>query len=169
MSRYRRVYVQGGKYFFTLVTRERKKILTKPESVKRLRTAFTVVKKTHPFQLEDIVILPDHLHFIMQLPQGDNDFSTRIRLIKSYFSRGIKKHNADVIWQNRFWEHMVRHDRDHRNCKNYLYYNPVKHGYVQRVRDWRYSSFIKAVSKKQYPINWASVHGDDFVPELGYE
>jgi putative transposase len=89
MTDYRRYRVKGGSYFFTVNLVERKrKLLT--EQVELLREAFRTVKKDHPFQIDAIVILPDHLHTVWTLPEGDDDFSLRWRQIKSAFSRGIE-------------------------------------------------------------------------------
>src|SRR5512146_1212838 len=154
---YRRVYVPGGTYFFTIVTYERRPILWTPEAVEKLREAFRYTIERHPFTLVASVILPDHMHFIWTLPEESRDFSTRWRLIKSHFSRNWhskgtisesesrqKKGEADV-WQRRFWEHMIRDEVDLSNHVEYIHYNPVKHGLVSSPADWEYSSFRKYV------------------------
>lgn len=84
---YRRAKTPGATYFFTVVTYKRQKILCQPENIDLLRKAFRYVMQKHPFEINAIVILPDHLHTIWTLPKNDADFSTRWRLIKSYFSR----------------------------------------------------------------------------------
>ncbi len=76
MSEYRRVYVPGGSYFFTMVTYDRRKILTQPASLSRLQCSFEWVMEQHPFVMEAVVILPDHLHCIWRLPPEDSDFFT---------------------------------------------------------------------------------------------
>ncbi len=104
-----------------------------------------------PFQIDAIVILPDYIHCIWTLPENDSDFSTRWRLIKRDFSsrmsaplstRGEKK-----IWQRRFWEHLIRDESDLQSHMDYIHYNPVKHGYVRRPEEWKYSSFHRLVAK----------------------
>ena len=118
---YRRYYVPGGCYFFTVVTENRRKILTLPSSYVFLQEAFDKVKQDRPFVLEAIVILPDHLHCIWKLPPGDFDFSTRWRLIKTRFTKQYRssrssesqrkhfqKKNQKKVWQNRYWEHFLR-------------------------------------------------------------
>ena len=84
---YKRYYIPGGTYFITIVTHKRRRILTHPPNVDLLRTAFLYAKRKHPFYIDAIVILPDHLHLLMTLDENESDFSTRIRLIKSYFSK----------------------------------------------------------------------------------
>jgi putative transposase len=94
------------------------------------------------------VVLPDHLHAVWTLPQGDADFATRWMLIKARFSRGIAnterinairiKKGARGIWQRRYWEHLIRDARDYEKHLDYIHYNPVKHGYVQCASQWLY-------------------------------
>ena len=95
------------------------------------------------------MVLPDHLHTVWTLPKDDADFSTRWRLIKSRFSRGMPKgrtwssHEKRMergIWQRRFWEHHIRNDADYWAHVRYCWTNPVKHGLVKQPQDWRYSS-----------------------------
>ena len=85
--KYRRSQVPGSSYFFTLVTHNRNPILCEPENIDLLRSAFKRTMQKHPFIIDAIVILPNHLHCIWTLPAKDADFSTRWRLIKSWFSR----------------------------------------------------------------------------------
>ncbi|MBU2488267.1 MAG: transposase [Proteobacteria bacterium] len=122
--RYRRSAVLGGTFFFTVVTHGRRPFLCEPENIGVLRSAFRSVKQNHPFEIEAIVILPDHLHCIWKLPQGDNRYSMRWNLIKNLFtknapqslrqqrskSRVLKREQA--VWQRRFWEHTIRDDED---------------------------------------------------------
>ncbi|MGA7878526.1 MAG: hypothetical protein WCA08_22900, partial [Desulfoferrobacter sp.] len=84
---YRRAKIEGGTYFFTLVTYGREKLFSCPENVELLRRAFLEVMTRHPFSIDAFVVLPDHLHCIWTLPETDRDFSKRWRLIKSSFSR----------------------------------------------------------------------------------
>ncbi len=163
---YRRVYVPGGTYFFTVVTYNRRPIFSTQDAVEKLREAFRYTMERFPFIIVACVILPDHLHFIWTLPSYSRDFSTRWRLIKSYFTRNWnpkgtisvslsrqKKGEADV-WQRRFWEHMIRDEDDLSNHVEYIHYNPVKHGLVNAPADWEYSSFMKYVQDGMYAANW---------------
>src|ERR1700689_4508683 len=110
MSNYHRIYIGGGTYFFTLVTHERKPLLCAEQALTRLRSAFRYAMEKHPFSIEGIVILPDHLHCIWKLPEYDADFSKRWSLIKRHFSIGMDGHSnhrrEKNIWQRRFWEHL---------------------------------------------------------------
>jgi putative transposase len=129
------------------------------------------VRTRHAFTIEAIVVLPDHLHTIWTLPQGDADFATRWRLIKTVFSRPIEgaapcsasrsAKGERSIWQRRYWEHTLRDENDFDRHCNYIHFNPVKHGHVSAVRDWPYSSFQRFVKLGRYPADWAASGSSD--------
>ncbi len=164
MTAYRRNVVAGGTYFFTVNLADRRgSLLT--DNIDLLRTAFRATRLRHPFTIEAIAVLPDHLHAIWTLPEGDGDFATRWRLIKTMFSRGLpraeavsasrlRKHER-AIWQRRYWEHSIRDDDDFARHIDYIHFNPVKHGHVQRVQDWPFSSFHRMIRLGLYPAEWA--------------
>lgn len=153
---YRRVWQLGGSYFFTVVTYQRQPLFTQEEYIQYLREAFHHVRKNHPFIIDAVVILPDHLHCIWNLPSDDADYATRWRLIKHFVTCKInKKHGKKInVWQKRYWEHCLRSENDWKNHMDYIHYNPVKHGYVLAPKEWPYSSFSKAVDKGLYNKNW---------------
>ena len=141
MTKYRRYRLKGGCYFFTVAIAERSgSLLT--DNIDELRGAFRKVKKAHPFTMEAVVILPDHLHCIWTLPDGDDDFSTRWRQIKAAFSRQLprteRRSDSRVnkgergIWQRRFWEHAIRDELDYQRHVDYIHYNPRRMGRAQR-------------------------------------
>jgi len=160
MRTYKRAYEDGGCYFFTVVTHGRKHLLTNKDAVERLRLALKQVMLKRPFKIDAIAVMPDHLHCIWTLPGKDHDFSTRWMIIKRFFSVGIAAEcNAQrekAVWQPRFWEHLIRDDEDWRRHMDYIHYNPVKHGYVQRPIEWEHSSFKKAVEQGLYENNWGA-------------
>jgi len=135
--RYRRADVVGGTYFFTVNLAERKWTLL-VDFIDDLRYVMRKVKKVHPFHIDAMVVLPDHLHAMWTLPMGDANFPMRWSLIKAGFSRRIPKNerrNASRvakgesgIWQRRFWEHLIRGERDDENHVNYIHFNRVKQG-----------------------------------------
>ena len=158
MPNYRRLYIPGGRYFFTLVTHRRRPLLAGPERVALLRAAFRKVLATRPFAIHAAVVLPDHLHCVCQLPAGDADYPGRWREIKKAFSRALGA-SSDArrergVWQRRFWEHAIRDDDDWRRHVDYVHYNPVKHGYAARAADWPFSSFRPAVERGWYTMDW---------------
>jgi REP-associated tyrosine transposase len=164
MSRYRRLKIEGGAFFYTLTLAERGSDLL-VRHVERLRRAYAEAEKRRPFETLAICILPDHIHALWQLPEGDTDYAARWSLIKSGFSRGLpaaKTRSASKIakrekgiWQRRYWEHAIRDDADFERHVNYIHYNPVKHGLVTRVADWPYSSFHRYVAQGILPADWA--------------
>ncbi len=117
MTNYRRNFIPGGSFFFTVNLAERRlRLLT--EHIDLLREAFRRVRRRHPIpKIDAIVVLPDHLHAIWTLPGDDADFALRWRLIKSTSSHGlhggerISKSRAAKgergIWQRRYWEHTL--------------------------------------------------------------
>lgn len=165
MPRYVRAFAPGGTFFFTVALLERdRKLLA--ERIDDLRLAFREVRRERPFTIDAIVVLPDHLHCLWTLPPDDADFSTRWRRIKSIFSRSIEraerlserrmhKHERG-IWQRRFWEHLIRDERDFESHADYIHYNPVKHGHVTRALDWPHSSFHLYVKRGIYTPDWGA-------------
>src|SRR3972149_341082 len=88
MVRYRRNFVPGGTYFFTVTLADRTSSAM-VEHVGALRMAFRIARHERPFTIEAIVILPEHLHAIWTLPSGDSDFSGRWKRIKAYFTHRL--------------------------------------------------------------------------------
>ena len=163
MVRYRRNFVPGGTYFFTVTLADRASSAV-VQHVADLRTAFRIARHERPFTIEAIVILPDHLHAIWTLPSGDSDFSGRWKRIKAYFTHRlvatgvpIERHRSGeyALWQRRFWEHTIRDETDFERHVDYVHFNPVKHKLVSRARDWRYSSFHAYVRGGLLPADWA--------------
>lgn len=150
--KYRRLFIPGGTYFFTLVTHHRKKIFYIPHQVDLLRESCRLIQARHPFVIVAAVILPDHLHMIWILPENDANFSMRWRLIKAGFTIEYEKITGDAHpWQNRYWEHFLRDDQDLERHIEYIHYNPVKHGWVEKPEDWKYSSIHQFVRDGSYP------------------
>lgn len=178
MSDYRR-YRDGQLYFFTVVTDRRRPILTTELGRSILRKAFRKVREESPFHVTAIVLLPDHMHAIWELPPGDTDYSTRWKRIKAQFTKhwrrqggtttvrsaSRQKRGEQGVWQRRFFEHTCRDAKDLKRCLDYLHVNPVKHNVVQRVCDWPWSSFHRYVSLGEYSLDWGNAnawHGDEF-------
>ncbi len=159
MSDYRRYFVAGGTYFFTVVTHHRKPIFTTAPGRQYLGEAIRQIKKDRPFNLVATVLLPDHWHLVMGLPRGDKDYSMRMKRIKEEFTKRWKANKPSVtdVWQPRFWEHTVRDLADLENCVDYIHWNPRKHDLTSRVRDWEYSSFHRFVREGHYPLDWGGV------------
>jgi len=164
MTDYRRNFIARGSFFFTVNLAERRlSLLT--SHIDEFRNAIRETRECHPFIIDAIVVLPDHLHAVWTLPEGDADFATRWRLMKSTFSRSIPggeqisssraAKGERGIWQRRYWEHTIRNESDFERHVDYIHINPVKHGLVTRVRDWPHSSFHRMVRLGIYPEDWA--------------
>lgn len=176
MTEYRRFQQPGATWFFTVNLAERKNNHLLVERIDLLKSVITAVKHRHPFKIDAMVVLPDHLHSIWTLPEGDSDFSSRRGLIKASFSRQIPQHERVSqsrqkrgergLLQRRFWEHRIRDETDYRQHVDYIHWNPVKHGWVSRVKDWPYSSFHRHVNEGIYDANWG---GDDDLSSLAMD
>ena len=163
MPNYRRVWVPGGTYFFTVNLLERRRSLL-IDHVDSLRNAFREARVARPFVMPAYVILPDHLHCLWRLPDGDADIATRWRHIKTLFSRSLPaderrserrvRKSERGIWQRRYWEHLIRDERDLRNHIDYIHFNPVKHRLVACVADWPHSSFHRFVADGRLSPDW---------------
>jgi len=163
MPNYRRAFVPGGCWFFTVNLLDRRQTLL-VDHVVALREAVAATRQRYSFAIDAFVVLPDHLHSIWSLPPGDSDFSTRWRLIKNRFARALPKRerlsavrvarNERGIWQRRFWEHLIRDEADYAQHIEYCYINPLKHRLVSRVRDWPHSSFHRDVRAGLFPADW---------------
>jgi len=164
MSNYRRAWVPGGTYFFTVALANRRSRLL-VDAIPLLRKVYVEAGNRLPFQTVAICVLPDHLHAIWTLPEGDSDFAQRWALIKSGFSRALpaavnisaskSRKREKGIWQRRFWEHRIRDDEDLARHVDYIHCNPIKHGLVTQVSDWPYSSFHRHVARGVLPVGWA--------------
>ncbi len=165
MPNYRRAWMPGGTYFFTVNLLQRRNNDLLIRNIEGLRTVVRTVRAKHPFTTHGWVVLPDHMHCLLSLPEGDADFALRWRLIKSGFSKTIAhterlspsrhKRGERGLWQRRYWEHRIRDDADFAAHMDYIHINPVKHGLVSRVDDWPYSTFHRLVEDGVYPAGWA--------------
>jgi putative transposase len=172
MSEYRRFRVPGGTYFFTINLLRRRGNTLLVDCIDVLRTAMHDVRAQRPFHIDGWVVLPEHMHLIITLPPGDDDFPNRIKSLKIRFGKRIpiSEHRSAVrvakgergIWQRRFWEHAIRDAVDYERHMDYLHFNPVKHGHATRVADWPYSTFHRYVEKGLYTADWGGTGVEDF-------
>jgi putative transposase len=172
MSDYRRYFVPGGTYFFTIVTQFRRRLFANELNVQRLRYSLAQIRREMPFEVNCAVVLPDHVHFIWSLPPGDDNYSKRIGLMKVKFTRSLReagdgmslrqpasasrqKHHDSDIWQRRFWEHTIDDEEEFEAYFDYVHYNPVRHGHVACPHLWKVSSFHRWVERGVYDLHWA--------------
>ncbi len=151
---YKRIFLDGYSYYLTLVTYRREPMLI--DNIALLRDSFRRSKQRYEYNIDAIVILPDHIHMIIT-PKIASDYSKIIRHIKRSFVYGLDKESKEIaknslghkkyrrghagVWQERFYEHTIRNEKDYLEILNYIKYNPVKHGYIEDIKDWKYSSF----------------------------
>jgi putative transposase len=165
--RYRRLRIPGGTYIFTLVTFDRFPIFKDDDAVEILKTAVRTVAAVHPFLQLGYVVMPEHLHCIWEMPDDDDDFSTRMSLVKARFTREYAKQfdtaaptasrarrRERAVWQRRYWEHYVQDDKELNQCLDYVHLNPVYHGFVGHPIEWKHSSFGDYVRDGVYPASW---------------
>lgn len=177
MPDYRRADLRGGSYFFTVNTYRRQPVLMEDDVRMALREAIVEVRQQLPFTIGAWVLLPDHLHCLWTLPDDDRDFAKRWGMIKRHVSRRCdprrtrfgwsspsrRKRHEGTLWQRRYWEHLIRDEADLARHLDYIHWNPVKHGWVQRVADWPYSTFHRFAAAGVYPTDWGTdaVAGDE--------
>lgn len=175
MSHYRRANTQGGSYFFTVVSYRRQAVLCDEHIRHALRKAIQETRLKYPFSIDAWVLMPDHLHCIWRLPEGDGDYSKRWSLIKrsvsitcadsykkqKWLNGSKKKHRESTLWQRRFWEHQLRDQQDFNRHLDYIHYNPVKHGLCERADAWPYSTLHRYIKNGSYPQDWAILPEDD--------
>ncbi len=168
MPNYRRNFIPGGTFFFTVVTHQRRPILTLDASRDSLHRVIRDIRKKRPFELLAIVLLPDHLHAVWTLPAGDAKYSLRSAQIKEGFTRlhinsggeegrataSRSAHRERAVWQQRFWEHTCRDEEDLKRCVDYVHWNPVKHGLARSVGEYPWSSFHRFVREGEYDPDW---------------
>jgi len=164
MPNYRRARVPGGTYFFTVVAHGRKPVLTCEATRAALRAAVHAVRDTQPFHVEAWVLLPDHLHCMWQLPEGDADYPIRWAQIKRFSRHRLGMRPEEKLWQARYWEHCIRDEDDYARHLDYIHWNPVKHGLVAQAAAWPYSTFHRFVAAGVYSADWGV--GEDRFAEM---
>jgi len=160
MPDYRRNRVPGGTFFFTVNLRDRRSDLL-VTYIDALRDAVRQVRGRAPFRIDAWVVLPDHMHCLWTLPEGDADFPGRWRAIKTEFSNSLPigeprssimtNRGERGIWQRRYWEHTIRDERDFAAHLDYTHFKPVKHGLAEHPADWPHSSFRRCLATGLYP------------------
>jgi putative transposase len=179
MPNYRRNFLEGGTYFFTLTTHHRRRFLVDEPAPRILGDVIRACQARWAFHADAIVLLPDHLHLVITLPHGDDRYPTRLGWIKKEFSKrwiagggdqaaqseGRVNDSRVGVWQSRYWEHTVRSEQDMERIMDYVHYNPVKHGLASRPADWPWSSIHRYVKSGVLPIEW----GSTFAPPAHFE
>jgi putative transposase len=145
------------------------------EQISVLRQVVGRVRVLMPCYIDAWVVLPEYMHCLWTLPEGDGNFPKRWQAIKTAFSRSIPPGEALAtsrrvrgergIWQRRYWEHTVRDERDYASHMDYIHFNPVKHGIAASAAEWEFLSFRRCVKQGLYSADWTSA--DDRVGDYG--
>ena len=169
MPNYRRLYFEGGTYFFTVNALDRSSgILTR--NIGALREAYKTMQTRLPVVTLAMAVMPDHIHCVWRLPEKDMDFSTRWKVFKSEFAKrlpsyadasGKRRPGERGVWQRRFWEHAIRDDEDLARHIDYTHFNPVKHGHVAHPDDWPHSTWRKW--KAEYNVAYQRDHDPNLI------
>ncbi len=120
------------------------------------------------FEIMAHVLLPDHLHLILD-PFGE-DFSRIMQRLKMSFGALYRKRigwSSGRVWQHRYWDHVIRDQADLNRHIDYIHYNPVKHGLVTSLSDWVHSSFQDFQRLGMYSQNWGSNQEIQFEDDFG--
>lgn len=173
MPNFRRYYVPNAMVFITAVTENRRPIFQYPENIQLLFTTFKNVELLHPYQLIAHVVLADHMHLIIQTEVGQDNFSTIMKSIKGNFTANYKNaHGIQtklVLWQKRFWDHVIRDEHDLKTHLDYIHFNPVKHGFIDAPCKWEPSSFHKWVERGVYDSIWGMNGEPESIRNLKFE
>lgn len=155
-----------GRYVFFTVNLLERKLDLLVRHINDLREAVRATKRERPFHIDAWVVLPDHMHCVWTLPVGDDDFSNRWKAIKIRFVQALPRteRRSKVriakgergIWQRRYWEHLIRDERDYARHTDYIHYNPVKHSYVKRASEWPHSSIHRYIARGVVDRNWGT-------------
>jgi len=152
MSRLRRYYSKNNTYFVTSVTYARRPILL--EHADLISAAINATKKRVDFDLIAWVVLPDHIHLV--LDPLTSDLSGILKRIKQSFSMNYRKRTgySGRVWQLRFWDHIIRNQDDMNTHLDYTHYNPVKHGLVDDPLRYPHSSIHRFAREGYYQPGW---------------
>jgi putative transposase len=167
LSNWRRAFCPGGTFFFTLATERRAPVFTTPRGRSILRTVTEGCRQRWPFEILAIVLLPDHLHALWRIPDGDSAYPRRWAWIKKEFTQqwlaeggreqpisgSRSKEGRRGVLQRRYWEHMIRDETDHKRHVD-IHYNPVKHGHASCPAEWPWSSFHRYLRAGVYSSDW---------------
>ena len=168
MPTYIRAKNPGGTFFLTFVSHKRRRFLKDSLALECLQDAYQVTVRRRRFLLRAYCVLPDHIHVLVTLPRGDDDFPTRCSAFKGAFTRAYLRAGGEegqrnvsryrsgeaAVWQRRYWEHAIRNQRDFERHFDYIHFNPVKHGLVREPGEWEWSTFRRYTLRGWYEADW---------------
>ncbi|WP_404401693.1 transposase [Idiomarina seosinensis] len=169
MKNVRRYFKESYYCFITVTTQNRRPLLTRADVMLALRNAVRKTMQTHPFEIQAWVVLPDHMHLLIGVE--DARFDERIKRIKSFTTKALpefssvnqnnrskRKRVQGTLWHNRFYDHMIRNEKELYMYSLYCCFNPVKHGYAENAMDWPYSTLRKYIANGRYPDSWRFIN-----------
>jgi putative transposase len=158
MKTLRRYHFENRDYFITLVTYQREPLLLIDHDL-----FWACWENPRPFAW---VLLPDHAHLMINT--GHSKISDILHLFKIRYSRRFRnQYRTGRVWQNRFWDHVIRDQRDFNSHVDYVHFNSVKHGYVKSAAEWEFSSFHKYVEDGFYREDWGTISTPTFAGDFG--
>lgn len=161
MPNWRRFYLPGAIVFVTGVTHQRLPYLGPEEDLSLFWDTLRRVQAIHPFRLLAHVTLPEHFHWLLRVDDGEGDFSAVLHSVKRNYTQSYKKAHGIrghlQVWQRGFWDHVIREEKDLARHFDYIHWNPVKHGYVQRPEDWQHSTYRYWLGLGYYEMGWGHV------------
>jgi len=173
MPDYRRFYIPNSITFITCVTRDRYPYLKSKSDIDLFFSTLARVKEIKPFELMAYVVLPDHFHWLMKVDQSSGNFSKVMHSIKRNFTQNYKQaHNVQKsisIWQRGFWDHVIRDERDLEIHLDYIHWNPIKHGCVNKPSNWPYSTYRDWEGMGIYDLGWGCVEIPENISGLNFE
>ena len=178
MSNYRRYFIKNHPIFITMVAYNRNDILI--NNIELLRKSFIIAKKYYNFEIVAICVMKNHIHMILS-SDIINELPQIIRTIKHNFTKlipsqyypidipdSMKKRKEKGIWQRRYYDHVIRDEKDLHKHIDYIHYNSMKH-YNIAPKDWKFSSFNKYVNNKIYDIDWCNYGDENNISEMELE
>ena len=142
------LFLDNTPYFITGAIYEKRFLLKSKELKKLLLQQITHNFKTYQWQLHQWVILDNHYHLMGRSKSG-KDLTRIMQGLHGGTSKPVQDASGakKPIWWN-YWDYCPRDERDYYIRLNYLLWNPVKHGYVEKLEDYRYSSYHQLLAEK---------------------
>lgn len=153
MSKLRRYYNLGSTFFITSVTYNRRPILV--QNIDLFENALTRSREKQGINTIAWVVLPDHIHIVMEV--GKNNLSQVTKYLKESFAFWYRSRlgtKSRRVWQHRFWDHVIRNQEDLNRHIDYIHYNPVKHGLCRSPAKYSESSFGIYLERGVYDADW---------------
>jgi putative transposase len=173
MPNFRRYYVPKVIVFITAITDDRVPYLDAEDDLALFWQTLRSVQAIHPFNLLAHVILPEHFHWLLWVRDPSGNFSRILHSLKRNYTINYKRVHGITfslhLWQDRFWDHVIRDERDLERHFDYIHYNPVKHGYVKRPEDWVQSTYMHWLDRGYYEPCWGHVDEPDSIVDMEYE